>query len=280
MIANWALIYGHLGAPSLGVVGAGLATTIVRVASLALLTFWIVRFRLYEGAWVAWSRAAIAASGLRRILRVGFPIAIQTSTEAVAFSASTLIVGRLGAEAIAAHIVVMNLASLSFMFPLGIAIGATTRIGNLIGARDPERAQVAAGVAMMMGAGVMSLAALVFVSLRSWLPLLYTPEPQVIAAAAAILPIAAAFQIFDGSQAVGCGVLRCMGRTLSAAAFNVLGYWVLGLPVGIWLSLERGWGLAGIWWGLVLGLGVVATSLVVWIRVRGPATVTEPLAHG
>jgi MATE family multidrug resistance protein len=166
------------------------------------------------------------------------------------------------------------------MFPLGIAIGATTRVGNLIGARDPGRAQVAAGVAMAMGASVMSLAALVFVSLRGWLPLLYTPEPQVIAAAAAILPIAAAFQIFDGTQAVGCGVLRGMGRTLPAAAFNVLGYWILGLPVGIWLCLGRGWGLAGIWWGLVLGLGVVATLLVVWIRVRGPATVTEPLAHG
>jgi MATE family multidrug resistance protein len=93
----------------------------------------------------------------------------------------------------------------------------------------------------------------------------------VIALGAAILPIAAAFQIFDGVQVVGCGVLRGMGRTRPAAVFNLLGYWMLGLPLGGWLALRAGWGLAGIWWGLAIGLAVVATLLVAWLRFRGPA---------
>jgi MATE family multidrug resistance protein len=101
----------------------------------------------------------------------------------------------------------------------------------------------------------------------------------VIALAAAILPIAAAFQIFDGIQVVGCGVLRGMGRTRPAAIFNLLGYWVLGLPLGGWLGLRAGWGLAGIWVGLALGLAFVATLLVAWVRWRGPAHARlEPIA--
>ena len=86
-----------------------------------------------------------------------------------------------------------------------------------------------------------------------------------------VLPIAAAFQLFDGTQAVSCGVLRGMGRTRPAAVFNVLGYWVLGLPLGWWFGVRTGW-LGGLWWALALGLAIVAVSLVAWIRVRGPST--------
>ena len=117
----------------------------------------------------------------------------------------------------------------------------------------------------------MSFSALGFVLFRGLLPRIYTPDEVVIAACAAILPIAGAFQIFDGTQAVGCGVLRGMGRTLPAMVFNLVSYWVLALPIGSWLALRRGWGLAGIWWGLAFGLGMVAISLVLWIRARGPA---------
>jgi MATE family multidrug resistance protein len=150
--------------------------------------------------------------------------------------------------------------------------GAATRVGNLIGAGRPEEAQRAAQVALGLGAGVMSASALAFLVLRNALPRLYTPEAEVIAAAAAVLPIAAAFQVFDGTQAVGCGILRAMGRVRPAATFNLIGYWLLGLPVGGWLALRAGWGLAGIWWGLCFGLAVVAISLVLWVRARGPRT--------
>ena len=272
VLANWALIFGNLGLPELGIQGAGIATSLTRVVSFVLLAVGIWSFRLHEGAWVPWSREMFAGRGMLAILAVGLPVAVQTSTEMWAFGASTLMAGTLGAIALDSHGIALNLAAMSFQIPLGIAIGATTRVGNLIGAGHPQAAQRAAWIAMAMGAGVMSVSAVGFVVFRDQLAMLFTPDPSVVALAASILPVAAAFQIFDGTQVVGCGVLRGMGRTVPAAVFNLLGYWLIGLPLGWWLGPGSGGGLDGIWWGLVIGLGVVATLLVGWIRVRGPGS--------
>lgn len=278
-VANWALIFGNLGFPALGLVGAGIATAATRIACFAILAWWVVAFRLHEGAWVPWSRDAFAWRSLRPILRFGVPVGFQTSLEVWAFSGAALLAGHLGATAVAAHSVVLNMAALSFMMPLGVGLAASTRVGNLLGAGRPHDAQRAAWVSIALGAGVMALAAALFVLGRSVLPRIYTDEIAVIAAGAAILPIAAAFQIFDGVQVVGCGVLRGMGRTRPAAVFNLLGYWVIGLPLGGWLGLRAGWGLGGIWWGLAIGLAVVATALVFWIRWRGPARAAVSAVH-
>jgi MATE family multidrug resistance protein len=269
-LANWALIFGHLGMPALGLVGAGIATSITRVACFGMLAAWIGLLELHRDAWVPWSRAAFSARGLREILAFGIPVGVQTSLEVWAFSGASLVAGLIDATALAAHTIVLNMAALSFMMPLGIALAAVTRVGNLLGARRPAEAQRAAWVAMALGGLVMAGSAAVFVGLRRVLPGLYTPDPAVVALGAAILPIAAAFQVFDGVQVVGCGVLRGMGRTRPAAVFNAVSYWVVGLPLGAWLALERGWGLAGIWWGLCIGLASVATLLVGWIHFRGP----------
>ena len=266
----WSLIFGQLGFPVLGLVGAGIAACLTRVASGVGLVALVATLGLHRGAWVPIGRDSLRASGLREVAAYGVPVAIQVSLEAWAFSGAALLVGHLGATALAAHTIALNLASLSFMMPLGIAQGAATRVGNLLGARQPAAAQRAAWVSLALGAGVMGLAALAFVGLREWLPRLYTPDVAVIAACAAILPIAAAFQIFDGTQVVGCGILRGMGRVRPAAAFNLIGYWLLGLPLGGWLALRGGYGLAGLWWGLALGLALVATSLVVFVALRGP----------
>jgi MATE family multidrug resistance protein len=279
LVGNYALIFGRLGAPELGLVGAGIATSLTRIASFGLLAWWTLAFRLHANAWVPWSRDAFSWRGLREILAYGVPVGFQTSLEVWAFSGAALLAGHLGATAIAAHSIVLNMAALSFMLPLGVALAATTRVGNLIGASRPADAQRAAWVAIALGAAVMTISALVFVIGRAWLPRLYSTEADVIAACAAILPIAAAFQIFDGVQVVGCGVLRGTGRTRPAAVFNLLGYWVLGLPLGAWLGLRAGWGLGGIWWGLAIGLAVVATALVAWIYWRGPAHAAVEVVH-
>jgi MATE family multidrug resistance protein len=276
----WALIFGHLGLPGLGLVGAGIATAFARFFCLVGLVGLIRAFSLHEGAWVPWSRAAFGGRGLGEILALGVPVAIQVSLEIWAFSGAALVAGRLGATSIAAHTVVLNLASLAFMLPLGISQGAVTRVGNLIGAREPAHAQRAAWIALGMGAAVMTASAVTFVVLRDLLPRIYTPDPSVIALSAAILPIAAAFQIFDGTQVVGCGILRGMGRTRPAAVFNLVSYWCLGLPVGTWLALRGGLGLAGVWWGLLFGLAAVAALLVVWVWLRGPAALAPPPAAG
>jgi MATE family, multidrug efflux pump len=267
---NWLLVFGHAGMPRLGLLGAGIATSLTRSLSLLGLALWVTGFGLHRGAWVPWSRRALALRGLAEILGYGLPVAVQMSLEYWAFSGATLIAGLLGPTELAAHTIVLNLAALTFMVPLGISQAAMTRVGNLIGGRRRTDAQRAAWVALGLGAGVMAAAATAFIGLRAWLPRIYTEDAAVIALATVILPIAGTFQVFDGTQVVGCGVLRGMGRTRPAAVFNGVAYWILGLPLGCWLALRAGWGLPGIWWGLCFGLAVVATSVVVWIRVRGP----------
>jgi MATE family multidrug resistance protein len=163
------------------------------------------------------------------------------------------------------------LASLTFMVPLGIALAAVTRVGQRIGQGNPRGAQQSAWLAVGMGAGVMALSAIVIVSTRHLLPLLYTKNAEVVKLASSILPIAAAFQLFDGTQVTGGGVLRGMGSTLPAALINLGGYYVLALPLAYWLGLRTDWQLAGIWWGLALGLALVAITLVAWIAKAGPA---------
>jgi len=269
---NWVLIFGKLGFPALGLVGAGIATGATRVVSLILLVGIVHRLALHQGAWLPWSRAALDPAGLRALLIVGLPIAVQMSLEMWAFGGSTFIAGRLGATAVAAHNVTMHLASITFMVPLGLSQAACVRIGNLIGAGRNEQARVATRVAIAMGAGVMSISAIGFVVGRELLPSVYTPDLGVIGMAAGILPIAGAFQIFDGTQVVACGVLRGMGRTRPAAVMNFVGYWVLALPIGGWLALRTDAGLPGLWWGLCLGLAVVALGLLVWVARRGPGS--------
>jgi MATE family multidrug resistance protein len=272
-LLGWALIFGHLGLPALGLVGAGIAACLTRVASGVGLVALVAGLGLHRGAWAPFARESFRASRLREVASYGVPVAIQVSLEAWAFSGAGLLVGHLGATALAAHTIALNLASLAFMMPLGIAQGAATRVGNLLGAREATAAQRAAWVSFGLGAGVMTVSALAFVALREWLPRLYTSDAAVVATCATILPIAAAFQIFDGTQVVGCGVLRGMGRVRPAAAINLIGYWLLGLPLGGWLALRGGLGVAGLWWGLALGLALVALSLVAFVALRGPAFV-------
>jgi MATE family multidrug resistance protein len=268
---NWLLIFGELGFPALGLTGAGIATGVTRVLMFVALALLIWRTGLHHGAWQPWSRAAFAPAGLRAIALLGVPVGLQLGLEMWAFQAATLFAGWLGEVELAAHTIVLNLASLAFMVPLGISMAAVTRVGNLLGAGDRGGAQRASWIALGMGAGVMCVSSVSFIALRWVLPRAYTADPAVVVAAASLLPIAAAFQLFDGMQVVGGGILRGMGRTRPAAWFNLLGYYVLGLPLALYLAFETAMGVAGIWWGLTLGLFVVAASLVAWVGARGPA---------
>lgn len=269
--ANWVLIFGHLGSPPLGVLGAGIATSLNRGFLLGALSVWVVAFGLHRGAWHAWGRAAFDARGLAAVLRIGLPIAVTMSLEAWTFQVCTLMAGWLGAATLAAHTIVMSVISFLFMVPLGISIGASTRVGNLVGAHDDAGALRASTVAFAMTAAVMAVSAAVLLGGRNLLPLLYTSEAEVIAIAVLIFPVAAAFQLFDGVQVAGCGILRGMGRTQAAAGSNLVGYYGLALPVAWWLAFERGIGITGVWWGLAVGLAAVAFFLVVWVYRAGPA---------
>jgi MATE family multidrug resistance protein len=268
---NWVLIFGHLGAPALGAVGAGIATSIVQALFPFALLAWVVKGRLLEGGWVPWSREALDARALLAILRVGTPVALQLAFEVWAFQIMVLWAGRLGEEPLAAHSIAFNLIALAFMVPLGVSLAAGARVGNLIGARRYRDAQHAAWAAFGLAAAWMCLSGLVLLFARTALPRLYGATPAVAALVAGILPIAAAFQLFDGLQVVGGGVLRGMGRTRPAALFHLVGFYALGLPLAHWLTFERGHALRGLWWGLALALFVIALAFLAWIARRGPS---------
>ncbi|MCH9687243.1 MAG: MATE family efflux transporter [Deltaproteobacteria bacterium] len=275
VVANWALIFGHLGLPAMGLEGAGLATGLTRCVLCVALAAWIWLGRLYRGAWEPPSLAALDPRGLAEIIRHGIPIGLQYGLETWAFQITTLLAGVLGEASLAAHVIALNLASLTFMIPLGLSQGAATRVGNLVGAGRPAQARHSATIALGLGAAVMVVSAVGFVVLREQLPRLYKADLEVITVAASILPIAAAFQLFDGIQAVGGGILRGLGATRPAALFNLVGYYVLALPLAAAAAFLGGMGLPGLWWGLCLGLATVATALVWWIRRKASF---EPVA--
>lgn len=270
VVANWGLIFGHLGLPALGIVGAGIATSCTRAFMALYLAAWTVKAGLARGGWVPWSRESWSLRGLGEVVEHGWPIGVQFGLEVWAFQTASLVAGRIGQAELAAHTVVLNMASVAFMVPMGISLAAVTRVGNLIGAGQPQRAQLAAWVALATGAVVTLGFASLFVLLRWQIPLVYNPDPQVQALAAAVFPIAAMFQLFDGTQVVGAGVLRGMGRTRPAALFNLVGYYFFALPLGWWMTFNLGLGLRGLWAGLAMGLAAVALMLTAWIRYRGP----------
>lgn len=269
---NRLLIFGGLGVPALGAVGSGIATSIVQ-ASMPLVMYGLMRSqRLCEGAWEPWSRDALDRTELRKILAVGVPIGLHFAAEIWGFQIAGLWAGRLGKAELAANAVVLNLASISFMLPLGVGLGSVTRIGNLVGAGRSHDAQVSAWAALTLGAGLMALCALVFLLIPEPLARAYSTDVVVVALAASTLPVAAAFQLFDGLQVVASGVLRAIGRTRPTAVANLIGYYVIGLPLGHYLAFDRELGLQGLWWGVAAGVAAVAVTLVAWIAVRGPAT--------
>jgi len=264
--ANWVLIFGHLGMPALGVRGSALSTSLARwVMFLYLLA--AARHRLAP-YWHGFDREAVVLRKHWLMLRIGLPIGLHNTVELLIFALAALLIGRMGVADLAGHQIALNLASLSFMVPLGIAGAAATRVGNAIGRRDMPGARRAAVACLILGAGAMSFFALLFAAVPGALARLYTRDGEVIAVAAALLPIAAMFQVFDGLQVVAAGVLRGSADTTFPAVMALVGYWLLGLPVGWELAFRAGLGPRGLWWGFTVGLAAVAILFVARIAAR------------
>ncbi len=263
----WALVFGEFGAPRLGVAGAGWASTLAELFMvLALLGLierdrQLRRFRLLGRLWRPdWPR-------FREVFRVGLPIAGQMWLEIGVFSVAALVVGWLGAVPVAAHAIAVQAATATFMVPMGIGQAATARVGLAAGAGDAAGAARAGSVAVALGAGFMAAMALLIVAGAGALPWLFLaagdPDaPAVAASAAVLLVIAGLFQLADGVQAVAAGALRGLRDTRVPMLFAALGYWGVGLPVGLLLGFPLGFGASGVWIGLAAGLAVVAALML------------------
>jgi MATE family multidrug resistance protein len=266
VLLNWLLIFGHWGLPRLGVTGAAIATTTSRwfMAALLLALSW-PWLRSYLRPF---RREAMSIGSLIRMLALGLPIGSQMLLEFGAFAAIALLMGRLGTIQVAGHQVAINLASLTFMVPVGIASAAAVLVGNAVGRGDSVGARRSARTALICGTAFMSLTATIFLLVPGVLAGLYTTDAAVLAVAVSLIPVAGVFQVFDGLQAVGAGVLRGLGDTRAPMLINILGFWLLGMPVSIYLGFYAGLGPRGLWWGFVAGLGAVAFLLLYRIRDR------------
>ena len=263
--ANWVLIYGNLGFPALGVEGSAWATTAARLYMAAFLYAAILREHRRRGDDHPRVPFALDMSRIRRLIALGFPAAAQIILEVGVFAVATALAGKLDPVSAGSHQIALNLAGLAFMVPLGLSSSGAVRVGHAFGAGDSARAARAGWTALAAGSVIVLAIAAVFFLLPELLLRAFTSDPRVIDIGVALLAIAAAFQLFDGAQAVATGILRGVGDTRTPMVINVIGHWVLGLPAGYTLCFVAGWGVAGLWIGLSIGLVFVATILTaVW----------------
>jgi MATE family multidrug resistance protein len=216
----------------------------------------------------SWFRQNLSIQQLRkplivRMLKIGIPTGFQYVFEVGAFSCAAIMMGWLGAQALAAHQIALNMAAVSYMMVTGIAAASTVRVGNQLGKQDIPNMRRAGFSAIMMGLGLMSVAAVIFVTGKYFLPSLYIDEPEVIELAGSLLIIAAFFQLSDGAQAVGLGALRGMADVKVPTIITLIAYWIIGLPVGYWLAFGMEMGPHGIWMGLLISLTMAAVLLFV-----------------
>jgi len=267
LAGNWLLVYGKLGFPRMGVTGSGWSTCISRiymVSVLALAADYYDRKRS-SGLWKASRRLQIER--IRLMLRLGVPAASQLLLEIGAFTLATFFVGRLGAVALAGHQIALNVASFTYMVPLGISSAAAVRVGHAMGARDAHAASRSGWMALLFGAGFMSCCGLALLIFSRSVARIYTPQQEVVNAGAALLLVAAVFQLFDGLQVVTTGALRGAGNTRTPMLANLVGYWLIGLPLGVLLCFKLKLGAVGMWIGLCLALMLIGSVLLlVWQR--------------
>jgi MATE family multidrug resistance protein len=266
-LVSWALIFGHFGLPALGIIGGGIGSSIVwTVMALALGTVVLTdrqfrRFHLFGRFWRPdWAR-------FRQLFRLGGPIGLTMGFEGGVFSAAAYLMGLFGAPSVAAHQIALQIAATTFMVPLALGQAATVRVGLAYGRRDQHAVTLAGWTAFVLGIAFMAvMAAVMFTFPRELISLFLEDSPAnaaVISIGVSFLLIAALFQIADGAQVVGAGMLRGLHDTRVPMIFALLGFWAIGLGVGIALAFVWEWRGVGIWIGLAAGLGVVA-GLMLW----------------
>ncbi len=258
---SWVLIYGHLGVPALGLRGAAWATFISRGLLTAAMALLVLRARRFRGTQPPRWRAALSQAVLRAQLALGWPVALQLLLEVGLFSAAALMMGWLGAGALAAHQVAISYAALTFMLPLGLGIAVSVRVGQAVGAGEWGRVRRIGLSGIGMAVAVMSVSAAGFLALGGVLAGFFIRDSAVAAIAAQLLVVAGVFQIFDGAQIVSMSALRGLSDVRIPTLIAFIAYWLVALPICYYFGLLRTRDPRGIWWGLALGLAVAALLL-------------------
>tara|TARA_R110000824_G_scaffold4203_2_gene19939 strand:- start:1971 stop:3359 length:1389 start_codon:yes stop_codon:yes gene_type:complete len=264
---NYALIFGKFGVPEFGVLGAGIGSVMTNVLMFGGLAIVVVRhkrfrrYHLFGRFWRSdWQR-------FRAMWKLGLPIAITMGLEGSVFGFAALLMGLISTASVAAHAIALQLAALTFMVPMGLGQAATVRVGIQYGRRDHAAIKRAGWVSFILGTSFMAAMALVFVLAPDFLISIFIDasapgNAEVAALAVSFLAIAAIFQIVDGAQVVGAGMLRGLHDTTMPMLFALMGYWFIGIGLGAGLAFWQGWEGVGIWTGLAGGLSVVAVLML------------------
>jgi MATE family multidrug resistance protein len=262
---NWIFIYGRFGSPRMELAGAGLGTLITRIIIAVTLIIIVFKHKLFKQyidlSGKAWK---IEVKTLKELLHIGIPTSLQYGLEVAAFSFSGVMIGWLGATSQAAHQIALNLATATFMAAAGFSLAGSIRISNAYGRgeklllRSIGLSTISVGLMYGCACGVL------FILFRNMLPLLFTNNLKVAAISSSLLVFAALFQISDATQSIGVGLLRGIKDVKLPTAFVAIAYWLIGIPVGYFLSFKLNMGAAGIWLGFVTGL--TASSILLNTR--------------
>jgi len=265
---NWILIFGNLGFPALGLDGAGWATFSSRLFMAAGLMIYVMNKQFFKQYDVSFHFKNINIPVIKKILSLGFPSGIQYFFEVGAFAFAVLMIGWLGTNQLAAHQIAINLASISFMVVLGLSTAGSIRVGNAVGEQNVKGVRQAGFTTIFIAICFMAMSGLVFIVFRNLLPMLYIENEAVVKIASSLLVIAALFQLSDGVQAVGIGILRGLTDVKIPTAITFIAYWVVGLPTGYLLGFNLGYDVEGVWVGLLAGLTTSAVLLTLRFNIK------------
>lgn len=265
-LGNYVLMYGKLGFPPLGAVGAAWSSALVLTLDALLIHGWLALHPHYRPSRLVGALEPPHPAQLWRLLRLGVPIAASIIAESGLFATASLLMGTIGAVAVASHQVAVNYAALAFMVPLGLSLGITVRVGNAAGAGRRDRVRLSALVGMGVAVATMACSALLLLAFREDIASLYTADPEVIALAGQLLLVGALFQVSDGLQVSAAGALRGLGDTAIPMLITAFAYWAIGLPLGYLMAFQVEWGPVGLWFGLTAGLSAAAVLLSLRLR--------------
>ena len=262
VLLNWALAKGAWGFPELGLNGIALATVISRVLMAIVMVVYVLKTPALNAYLKNQLYLGVRWKVLKMTLKKSLPVGIQFSMESGVFSLGAIFIGWLGATAIASHQIALNLAAVSYMAATGLSAAVSVRVGYEWGAGNMRQIRRAGLTAFMMVSIFMLCMSVLFIVFRYQLPALFVSERDIISTTATLLLTAALFQLADGIQVIGIGALRGIGDVVAPTLISFAAYWLIGLPVGYWLTFSQGMGVQGIWYGFTIGLFIAAILMV------------------
>jgi MATE family multidrug resistance protein len=265
---NWVLIFGNLGAPALGLVGAGWATLISRIVTMTGTLLFCVR--VTGSGFSVLLPGLLSLSTIHSLLRIGLPVGLQYLSEVGAFAFAAILMGWIGTAALAAHQIAITCAATTFMFPLGIAQAVGVRVGQAVGAGTNELVRVIGFGGLCLSGLIMLIFALVYAILGHSIANAFNGDPAVVGLTSNLLLIAGLFQIADGVQVTAMGGLRGLADVRAPMIFSFTFYWLCAIPIGYLAAFVLGAGAVGIWAGLATGLFIAAITLMTrfWLLTR------------